>query len=144
MELDANHPLKVGAPLPPTMGRCADLYHDVREMRLAMEKEVEQIKARETEIAEYIIDNLSTGADTGAAGLKYRAQVVVKIKPRLVTGEAGDGWGLFTSWVRKNNLFNMLQKRISETAVEEWMEAEQRVPPGLERVHVKTLSVTKI
>lgn len=144
MDLPAGHPLKVGSPLPSSMGRCADLYHDIREMRLAMEKEVEEIKGRETEIQEHIINTLSVGDDTGAAGLKYRAQVVVKPKPRLLTGEGGDGWGLFTSWVRKNDFFNMLQKRINETAVAEFMDAEGRVPPGLERVNVKTLSVTKI
>lgn len=144
MDLPANSPLRVGNPLPPSMGRCADLYHDIRELRLAMEKETEAIKARETEIQEHIINTLSVGDDTGAAGLKYRAQVVTKPTPRLLTGEAGDGWGLFTSWVRKNDFFNMLQKRLNETAVKEWMEAEQRIPPGLERVNVKSLSVTKI
>lgn len=137
--------------MPKSMGRCADLYHDVRELRLAMEKEVEEVKARETEVQEYIIANLSSGeGDTGAAGLKYRAQLVVKPKPRLLTGVdpqtlvAREGWGLFTSWVRKNDRFDMLQKRIAEPAIMEWQEQEQRVMPGLEMVNVKTLSVTKI
>jgi hypothetical protein len=141
---DQNPILKVGGPLPQSMGRCADLYHDVRELRLAMEKEVDAIKARETEIQEHIINTLSVGDDTGAAGLKYRAQVVTKPKPRLLTGEAGDGWGIFTSWVRKNDYFHMLQKRINEVAVSEWQEAEQRIAPGLEMINVKSLSVTKI
>lgn len=144
MDLPVGHPLKVGSALPQSMGRCADLYHDIREMRLAMEKETEEIKARETEIQEHIIATLSTGDDTGAAGLKYRAQVVVKPKPRLLTGEGGDGWGIFTSWVRKNDFFNMIQKRLNETAIQEWSDAERRMPPGVERVNVKTLSITKI
>lgn len=148
---DQNPVLKVGAPMPKTMGRCADLYHDVRELRLAMEKEVEEIKARETEVQEHIINTLSSGeGDTGAAGLKYRAQLVVKPKPRLLTGVdpqtllAREGWGIFTSWVRKNDRFDMIQKRINESAVMEWQDAEKRVMPGLEMVNVKTLSVTKI
>lgn len=142
--MDKSPILTVGGPIPPTIGRCADLYHDVRELRLAMEKEVEEIRARETELQEHIIANLSTGDDTGAAGLKYRAQLVVKRKPRLLTGEAGDGWGIFTSWVRKNDFFHMLQKRINEAAIQDWMEAEQRIAPGTEMVNVKTISVTKI
>lgn len=150
MDLPDGHPLKVGSPMPAAMGRCADLYHDVREMRLSMEKEVEEIKARETELQEHIINNLSAGEDTGAAGLKYRAQLVIKPKPRLLTGvdpqtlDARDGWGVFCSWVRKNDFFHMLQKRINETAVAEWQDAEQRTAPGIEMVKVKTISVTKI
>lgn len=150
MDLPLGHPLKVGSPIPQSMGRCADLYHDVREMRLSMEKEVEDVKARETELQEHIIATLSASDDTGAAGLKFRAQLVIKPKPRLMTGldpqtgQPRDGWGLFTSWVRKNDFFHLIQKRINEAAVAEWQDAEKRVAPGLEMVNVKTISVTKI
>lgn len=130
--------LEVGGPLPAAMGRCADLYHDIREMRLAMEKQVEAIKARETEVQEHIIANLSAGADTGAAGLRYRAQVVVKPKPRIAD------WGILTAWVRKNDRFDMLQHRLSDNAALEWMENEGRQLPGTETIQTKTLSVTKI
>lgn len=130
--------MKVGAPLPVAMGRCADLYHDVRELRLMMEKEVEEIKARENEVQEHIIRNLSKSEDTGAAGLRYRAQVVVKPKPTIIE------WGVLCSWVRKNDRFDVLQKRLSDTAVMEWNEAESRIMPGTQVIQVPTLSVTKI
>lgn len=142
--MDLPEIMQVGKPLPQAIGRCADLYHDVRELRLAMEKEVAEIKARENEIEDHIINTLSAAAaaagDTGAAGLKYRAQLVVKPKPKLAE------WGIFTSWVRKNDFFNMIQKRINEKAVEEWMEQNpDRGPaPGTEVINVKTISVTKI
>lgn len=132
--------LRVGGPMPVAMGRCADLYHDVRELRLSMEKEVAEVKAREAEIEEHIIQNLSKSEDTGAAGLRYRAQVVVKKKPRL----APEGWGIFCSWVRKNDRFDMIQKRLSEPAVMEWNEIEARILPGTEIFNAVTLSVTKV
>lgn len=135
--------MQVGKPMPKSTGRCADLYHDIREIRLAMEKEVEEVKARETEVQEHIIQQLSAGDDTGAAGLKYRAQVVTKRKPRI-SDEKG-GWPIFWSWIRKNDYMNMVQRRINETALAEYMEAEGRdTIPGTEMVNVKTLSVTKI
>jgi len=130
--------LKVGQPLPASIGRCADLYHDVRELRLAMEKEVEEIKARETEVQEHIIRTVSKSDDTGAAGLRYRAQVVVKPKPHITE------WGVLCAWVRKNDRFDVLQKRLADAAVMEWNEAEHRVMPGTEIIQVPTLSVTKI
>lgn len=145
--MNANDIMRVGTPLPASMGRCADLYHDVRELRLAMEKEVAEIKARENEINEYLIANLTKGEDTGAAGLRYRAQVVTKRKP-IISGDVAaypeGGWGAFTSWVRKNDRFDMLQKRLSDKAIMEWQEENGRTVPGLEMMQVPSLSVTKI
>lgn len=138
--MDLPEIFKVGAALPASIGRCADLYHDVREMRLAMEKEVEEVKARETEIQEHIIGMLSVGEDTGAAGLRYRAQVVVKRKPRLAD------WPIFWTWIRKNDYLGMVQRRINEKALEEWLadNPDRGAAPGTEMVQVKSLSVTKI
>ena len=139
--------MKVGAPMPASMGRCSDLYHDARELRLAMEKEVALVKARENEIQDYIIANLSKGDDTGAAGLRYRAQVVTKRKPKLMgalEGTEGGGWGLLTSWIRKNDRFDLLQHRLNEKAAMETMEDLGRPLPGVEIINIPALSVTKI
>lgn len=127
-----------GAPLPASVGRCADLYNDVRALRLAMEKEVEPIHALETRIREDIIARLSKSDDTGAAGLRYRAQIVTKRTTRVLE------WPVIWSWIRKNDRFDMLQKRLSEKAVADWQEQEQRVLPGCEVVNVPDVSITKI
>jgi len=129
--------LEVGAPLPKSIGQRADLYAEVRGLRLAMDKEVAAVKARESEIRESIINDLSKSDDTGAAGLKYRAQIVVKTLPKLAD------WGVFTSWVRKNDRFDLMQKRINETAIKDlW--AERESVPGVEKINVPDVSITKI
>lgn len=129
--------LALGAPMPPSMGLCADLYHEVRELRLAMAKEVAEVEAREKEIKEHIIANLSKSLDTGAAGLKYRAQIVMKTSPRI------QDWGVFCSFVRKNDRFDLLQKRVSDTGIKDlW--ADRADVPGIERVNVPDVSITKI
>lgn len=131
--------LEAGAPLPASMGRCADAYAEVRALRLAMEKEVAAVKARETELREHIINNLSKSDDTGAAGLKYRAQIVTKDVVKV------SEWGLLYSWIRKNDRFDMLQKRLSEKAAADWMdENDKRVLPGTEVIHVPDVSIQKI
>jgi hypothetical protein len=132
--------LTVGGPMPVSIGRCADLYHDVREMRLAMEKEVAALQARETEIHEHILANLSKSDDTGAAGLRYRAQVVVKPKVRLLA----DQWGGFTSWMNKNNRFDMIQRRLNDKAALDYVAETGQVLPYWERLQIPSLSVTKI
>jgi len=128
----------VGAPLPASPGRCADLYHEVRELRLAMDKEVEVVRKREAEIREHLINTLSKGEDTGASGLRYRAQIVVKR-----TFKVSD-WGVLHSWIKKNDRFDMLQKRIADKAVADWVDEEKRVLPGTEVINVPEVSITKI
>jgi hypothetical protein len=130
-------PLEVGGPIPPTMGRVADLYNDVRQHRLAMEKEVEPVRARETELREYLIANLSKSADTGAAGLRYRAQIVSKDVPRAMD------WPAVHAFIQKSGRFDLLQKRLGETAVKD-MVADGQTIPGIEMVKVPDVSITKI
>lgn len=137
----ANNPLELGAPMPKSVGRCADLYHDVRELRLLMEKEVEAVKARETEIQEHIINNLSKSDDTGAAGLRYRAQVRTEDKPQ-VSDDKG-GWPALWAYIKKHDRFDLLQKRLGEKAIADMWDAGESVP-GVAVVHVPKLSITKI
>ena len=129
--------LEKGAPLPVSLGACADLYHDVRALRLEMQKQVDAIQARETEVKEHIIAS-ATVTDAGAVGRRYIARVISKAKPQIAD------WGVFCSWVRKNDRFDCLQKRISEDAVKQTMDAESRVLPGLQIVNVKDVSLTKV
>lgn len=126
-----------GAALPTSLGRCADLYKEVRDVRLAMEKETEAVHARENEIKEHLINNLSK-QDSGAAGLKYRAQRVEKTK------YAVKDWPSFWDFVIKNKRTDLVQKRIADKAVEDYVEQTETLLPGTERLTVVDVSVTKI
>lgn len=129
--------LEKGAPLPRSIGMCADLYNDVRTLRLQMEKEVAEIQARETEVKDHIINNLSKSDDTGAAGKRYRAQIKLKDTPHATD------WKLTWAYVAKHNRFDLLQKRLGEKAVMDMYEAGETIP-GIEIMHVPTVSITKI
>lgn len=131
----------LGAPIPEAMGRCADLYHDVRELRLAVDKQAAAIKARENELAEHMINNLSSSDDTGAAGLRYRVQITKVTKYTLT---AGEGWNALCAYVQQSGRFDLLQKRISESAIKDIDEQTTMLPPGVERLKVPTISITKI
>jgi hypothetical protein len=128
---------QLGAPLPGSIGLCADLFAEVRDLRLAMQKLVDEVKARESEIRDHIIDNLSKSDDTGAAGKRYRAQVVRKVKPAL------KDWIAFTEFVAMEQRFDLLQKRMNERAVLDMLEEGQSVP-GIERFNAVDVSITKI
>ena len=129
--------LEVGSPLPASLGGCADLLHDVRALRLEMQRQTDAIEIREKEIRNHIIDNVSA-TEPGAVGQRFIAKVVTTPEPAV------QDWGVFYSWVRKNDRFDCLQKRLAEKAVKETCAAEGRLLPGLQIINVKTVSVTKL
>lgn len=126
-----------GSPMPPSIGLCADLYSEVRELRLAMQKHVDAVKKRESEIREYIINNLSKSSDTGAAGKKYRAQIVTKDVPSL------KDWDVFTKYLAESGRFDLIHKRVSSKPVTDMWEEGEEVP-GVERFKTVDVSITKI
>lgn len=148
-----NPMLRVGGPIPVSLGRVVDLYHDTRSLRLMMQKQVDEIEARERELREHVIQNLGRSDERGAVGQRYMARRVIKpsfrfAAPRTDANEqpvpGTVGWGLFTAWVRKNDAFHFLQKRLNETAVKEMLEREGRLPSGVDKIDVPDISVTKI
>lgn len=127
-----------GAPLPASIGRCADLYAEVREMRLAMQKQVDAVYEREREVRDHIINNLSKSDDTGASGLRYRAQIVTKEVPKI------DNWPALTSFIRESGRFDFLQKRLSDRAIRDTWEETGGEIPGVGKFSSVDVSITKI
>lgn len=132
----SKNPYKQGGPIPSALGRVGDLYAEVRQLRLDMEKDVEVVRARESELREHLIDNLSKSDDTGAVGLTHRVMVRTKTKPKV------EDWDAFYDYVSKSGRFDLLQKRIAERAILDMDEAGE-IPPGVGRIHVPELSLTK-
>lgn len=126
-----------GGPIPTTVGAMADEYSIVREARLAADKAAEAIKGRETEIYNTILSTLNESADTGASGKLYRVQRIEKKFQRV------KDWTAFHQWIRENDRFDLLQKRIADKAVNELVE-EGTTLPGVEEEDVPTLSFNKV
>lgn len=134
-----------GAPIPPNMGAVADEYAQTRQFRLAMEKIVEPVKQRESELREHMIRNLEKtrdqGGDTGAAGRLYRVQIKDKETPKV------NDWNKFWAFIAANNRFDLLQKRPSDKAIMDTLEnapGENFAIPGVETILVPDVSVTKV
>lgn len=137
--LDRDGMFREDAEPPASLGACVDLYHEVKELRLQMEKQLAGgVKALENALKEHLIANLSKSDDTGVAGRRYRAQVVTARKVKVAD------WGVLHSWIRKNDRFDMLQKRLADTAASDWIDQEKRILPGCEIVNIPDLSVRKI
>lgn len=52
-------------------------------------------------------------------------------------------WSAFFAWVRKNNAFDALEKRIKKTFVKEMLDSEGDVPPGVSIIRENVVRVRK-
>lgn len=128
-----------GTQLPVGVGNLADEYAVVRARRLELDKEAKAVKDRETEIHNCILSSLveTPTGDTGAAGQNYRVQLVMK--QRYLPD-----WPVVHAFILKNNAFELLQKRLADTAISEYVEANKALPLGVTVADVPALSFNKV
>lgn len=65
------------------------------------------------------VDSFKTGLGTAFRSIKTSYRV-----------EAG-GWDSFTNWVKENDRFDCLEKRVAKLAVKEFHDESGNVPPGV-------------
>lgn len=123
--------------IPKTLAACADLYYMKRESRREMQRQVDELEVDEKKLKEHLINNLPKSDASGVAGKLCRVSVVSKLVPQLKDDS------LFFPFVKKSGRFDLLQRRLSESAIQELWESGKKVP-GVEAFNVVTLSVNKL
>ncbi len=127
--------------MPKKIGDCIDLAYNARAERMAFQKEMEArlevLKAKEAEIEAYIIDNFDAQAINKAGGNVATASVNLMVLPSV------KDWPKVWAFIKKNDAWDLLEKRMAKVAFRERLEAKQ-VIPGVEVFQKKTLSLTKI
>jgi hypothetical protein len=121
---------------PKSMGACADMLFKIRDRRLEMKKVVDALEEEEKALKEHIINTLPK-SDTGAQGKTHRVSVVTKTIPQV------KDWNEFYKYIKRTNNFDLLQRRLSETAVSEIWDTGKTVP-GVSTFQVVSVSLTKI
>lgn len=119
------------------LSALADQYYLLREARLAKQKEVDELQAQETAAKDELINAISTEDATGVAGKIISVSVVKKQKPQVAD------WDALYTYVRRRGAWDLLQRRLSETAVKARWEEGQTIP-GVEVFSVKDLSIHKL
>ncbi len=115
----------------------ADQLYTIREARLAMQKQVDELQKSESALREELIAAISKSDATGVAGRLVRVTVVTKPKATL------KDWDELIAYCRRRNAWDLIQHRISETAVaERWNDGKEI--PGIEAFNVVTLSMNKV
>ena len=123
--------------LPGTPAACADLLFRTTKMRLDVQHRAERLEKLETALEEHFINTLPTSNATGIAGQVARVQ----IKPNPIP-QVSD-WAKFYAYVLKHKAFELLQRRLSKEAINERLDAKERIP-GVTIFNAKKVSCTKI
>ena len=121
---------------PKALGACADKLYEIRQKRLAMQKEVDEVEAEEKALKEHIIQTLPK-SDSGAAGQVARVSIVTKDVPQV------KDWDAFYKYVSRTKSFDLLQRRLSDAAVKERWDNKKDIP-GVEAFTVVSVSLNKV
>lgn len=129
-------PEPLPADVPASLGACADLLYELRAERLALDKQIEDLRAHETRVREHLEAELAAQGLTAVVGATARAG--------LTTTQIGHvkDWDAFTNHLIVTQDFSLLQRRLNDAACRERWEAGETVP-GVEPFPVTKISLTK-
>lgn len=119
------------------LSEAVDKLYAAREARYVLQKQIKALEKEESELRELIISNLPKSNSNGLAGKVALAKIEVKEKAVVVD------WEKFYVYVGKKKAFDLLQRRLNESAViERWSNKED--VPGVGTFNAVTLSLTKL
>ena len=134
---------KAAAPkLPKTLAACADEYYTVMQERLKLQRQADELKKRETQLAEHLIQNLPKSDATGVAGKVARVTVTTKVRPEVQDWDALYAY-IHTRAKKDPGVWSLLQRRVGDAAVQEIWDAGKDVP-GVKPFQYPKLSYSAI
>lgn len=129
------------AKLPKKLGELIDLAYSLRNDRLDYQRSVEariaEMKEKEKEIADAIVNGFSKQEIESARGTVATASIKTTVSATVKDFPAV--W----AWAKKHDAIDLFYKRIVSSAYQERIDAGEDVP-GVERFVNKELSLTKI
>ena len=88
-------------------------------------------------VEDHFVNTLMVGESSGVQGFTSRVQVTESAVPTL------DDPQKFYAYVRKNNAFELLNRALNRTAIQERWDAKKQIP-GVGVFHAKKVSCTKL
>jgi hypothetical protein len=127
------------------MGAAADCLYDLKQLNKVLgaitapfdDLLLPSVKATE----EHFIQRLAVGEASGVQGGRSRVQVTENVVPVVET--SSDGWTKLYAHIKKTGHFDLLNKALNRTAVQERWEQSKQVP-GVGKFHAKKVSCTKL
>lgn len=119
-----------------TVGEMIDSLFELRAKRLAKSKEVDEMKKQEATLRSTIIAQLHEIGLDGGKGTKATAAILTSDQAVM------EDWPAFWAFCRDNDALDLVQKRVSITAVRERWDQSEEIP-GLRKIEVEDLSLNK-
>ncbi len=124
-----------------TIHQAIQSYRKLREMRDALKKkhseELKPLTEKMFLVENYLLLQLN---NQGVESMK--TDVGTAYKSTTTKAKIID-WDVALAYIKKNELFHMLEKRISKVAVEEFIEAQGSPPPGVDITQEVKVNVRK-
>lgn len=119
------------------LAQAVDEYYTTRELRLRKQKDIEELQKKEHELKAFLIENIGKSDAMGVCGKLMRATIKTTEVP------SAKDWPSIYEYVRKHKAWDLLQRRLSVTAIRErWNDGVE--VKGVERVLVPDISLTRL
>ncbi len=105
-----------------TLQQLIDAWGAARIQRLAEQKKVDLIEDKEKKLKAKVIAAMIAAKQTSTGAQKYGANYSRKEKP------VAKDWAKIYTWIAQNDAFDLLQKRLTETAVQARWDDKVEIP----------------
>lgn len=120
-----------------TLQELVDAWGTARIARLAEQKKVDTLEDKEKKLKAKVIAAVKEAKLSSVKGLKYGANYTSKDLPT-----AGD-WSKVYAWIKENDAFDILHKRLTTTAIEARWEDGVEIP-GIVKLPVDEINMTTV
>lgn len=122
---------------PTTLGACVDKMYKIRSKRIGIEHKVDALRAEQKALEEHIINSFSKDKIDGARGKLASASIVRKTVPHV------EDWVAVFDYVKKNDAYDLFERRLSKAAYRDRLESGEAVP-GVKAFELMELSLHKV
>lgn len=119
------------------IGLKIDALYSLRASRLELQKKIDLLKAEESTMRAEILNELESAGLAKASGDNATCGVTTTLQPLV------EDWNLVFNYVKENDRFDLLQKRLSAPAWRELVLDDDILVPGTQKNMVQDLSLTK-
>lgn len=113
---------KAAAPEVSTLGKDIDDLFQLREKKRKLESAIKDIEGQASLIEERLMENMEKNGVERTTGKLGTVSITSSVVANV------EDWDLFGAYILKNKLLHMLQRRVSDPAYRELLDAGKKVP----------------
>ena len=121
-----------------TIGELIDAMYRVRQRRLEVQKQVDDLKAKQNQVEMMLMEALRKQNTRKGEGSLASASISTNINP------VATDWEALNRWILRHKELTLFQKRLSAPRYRELLEEYPRGIPGTESFEQHTINLRKL